>query len=253
MNIRSTTIALMSAALLAASPSAGAATTYSFTQGAGSGNLLYGAFTSIGSGLEYPKRPFTFDFTVAAPLAANSGYYLSLPGLTYPTGLRAATAALVDLNFSDGTPISTFSLAQYERNYPGTSSGYYGYAIVGTDGAGGLSFYHIRISAISAYVGPLTGGFTTPTNIQFFADSTTALDAASAFFSVMNTSRFGTPDFGGLSCSSVAQNCGGGFTVTQTGGGVAGVPEPATWALLLTGFGLLGAAVRRRRPAAVAA
>lgn len=28
---------------------------------------------------------------------------------------------------------------------------------------------------------------------------------------------------------------------------VAGVPEPASWALLITGFGLAGAAVRRRR------
>ena len=32
-----------------------------------------------------------------------------------------------------------------------------------------------------------------------------------------------------------------------------GVPEPATWALLLAGFGMTGAAVRRRRPTVVAA
>ena len=36
-------------------------------------------------------------------------------------------------------------------------------------------------------------------------------------------------------------------------GGAAAVPEPATWALLLTGFGLTGAAVRRRTRQAVAA
>lgn len=33
----------------------------------------------------------------------------------------------------------------------------------------------------------------------------------------------------------------------------AAVPEPATWALMLTGFGLAGGALRRRRPQAVAA
>ena len=31
-----------------------------------------------------------------------------------------------------------------------------------------------------------------------------------------------------------------------------GVPEPATWALMITGFGMMGAAVRRRRTAAAA-
>jgi hypothetical protein len=31
----------------------------------------------------------------------------------------------------------------------------------------------------------------------------------------------------------------------------AGVPEPATWAMLIAGFGLVGAATRRRSPAAV--
>ena len=32
------------------------------------------------------------------------------------------------------------------------------------------------------------------------------------------------------------------------GGGVAGVPEPAEWALMISGFGLAGAHMRRRRP-----
>ncbi|MEO8812940.1 MAG: PEPxxWA-CTERM sorting domain-containing protein [Caulobacteraceae bacterium] len=41
------------------------------------------------------------------------------------------------------------------------------------------------------------------------------------------------------------------LTIDVPGGG-GGVPEPATWALMLTGFGLAGAAVRRRRGAAIA-
>lgn len=32
-----------------------------------------------------------------------------------------------------------------------------------------------------------------------------------------------------------------------------GVPEPTTWAMMLTGFGLLGGALRRRRSGAVLA
>ena len=36
------------------------------------------------------------------------------------------------------------------------------------------------------------------------------------------------------------------------GGGVPGVPEPASWAMLIAGFGLVGAASRRRRRSAAA-
>ena len=34
-------------------------------------------------------------------------------------------------------------------------------------------------------------------------------------------------------------------SITQPGGG--GVPEPATWTMLISGFGLAGAMLRRRR------
>ena len=47
-------------------------------------------------------------------------------------------------------------------------------------------------------------------------------------------------------------NNSGTFTVTingvnGSGGGGGGVPEPATWAMMITGFGLAGATLRRRR------
>ena len=35
--------------------------------------------------------------------------------------------------------------------------------------------------------------------------------------------------------------------LTQVGGGAAAVPEPASWALMIGGFGLVGGAARRRR------
>ena len=37
------------------------------------------------------------------------------------------------------------------------------------------------------------------------------------------------------------------ITADDIGGGVPGVPEPASWAMLIAGFGLTGAAMRRRR------
>jgi hypothetical protein len=41
----------------------------------------------------------------------------------------------------------------------------------------------------------------------------------------------------------------GVFLSAAGGGGAGGVPEPATWAMLIAGFGLVGAAARRRRRA----
>jgi PEP-CTERM motif len=40
--------------------------------------------------------------------------------------------------------------------------------------------------------------------------------------------------------------------VFSNGGGTPGVPEPASWALMIAGFGLVGAAMRRRKLALTA-
>lgn len=56
---------------------------------------------------------------------------------------------------------------------------------------------------------------------------------------------------GGFESSGVLSFPGGRPTVTQTFAGrlvaPAAVPEPGTWAMLIAGFGVLGAAMRRRR------
>jgi hypothetical protein len=39
------------------------------------------------------------------------------------------------------------------------------------------------------------------------------------------------------------------FITWRIAGGI--IPEPSTWAMLIAGFGLVGAAARRRRPAQV--
>ncbi|MFQ3665705.1 MAG: PEPxxWA-CTERM sorting domain-containing protein [Sphingomonadaceae bacterium] len=39
------------------------------------------------------------------------------------------------------------------------------------------------------------------------------------------------------------------WTVTVTGGDTPAIPEPASWAMMIAGFGFVGSALRRRRPA----
>ncbi len=45
----------------------------------------------------------------------------------------------------------------------------------------------------------------------------------------------------------VLSNIGKTFTSAQARNGIGAVPEPATWAMLITGFGFVGSAMRRRR------
>jgi len=74
-----------------------------------------------------------------------------------------------------------------------------------------------------------------------------------AFFNFTSTTAFNRIDF--------IQNGGGGFELDNLtignvngapGGSTPAVPEPASWALMIGGFGMIGAAMRRRH-AAIAA
>jgi hypothetical protein len=73
-----------------------------------------------------------------------------------------------------------------------------------------------------------------------------------------DTVRFGgttTSYVDPASCSDCVAVFGytGGSPVAQLAINVGGVPEPTSWAMLITGFGLVGAAARRRRNLVVAA
>jgi len=59
-------------------------------------------------------------------------------------------------------------------------------------------------------------------------------------------------NFAGRAHSVVVRSQAGSFGIDDiTFGGPSGVPEPASWALMIGGFGLGGAALRRRREAQV--
>jgi hypothetical protein len=77
------------------------------------------------------------------------------------------------------------------------------------------------------FTGSLNSGFTA-----------LALTAGTSYFAV--SSGFSNSDFGAFTLRIE------GPGDILAGGGMAGVPEPAAWAMMIAGFGLVGGAMRRR-------
>lgn len=101
------------------------------------------------------------------------------------------------------------------------------------------------------YAGVINGSAPTMLGVPFSGGpSGPAAGSTSGSFSLstqvlLPTDYFTVDTSGTLNIDSV--------TVTEAGGDISAAPEPAGWALMLIGFGALGAGLRRRRAGLVAA
>ncbi len=184
--------------------------------------------------------PFTFDFTVANALAPNKSYGLGVAGVE-----NGYDGNVIDLLVTNSTALSKFTLADYK----GTNERFAGYINsntlsrinVDTDSTGAISAFVIYVLARS----PVDSKLVYEATVRSSGIEMTLLyDPALGY----RTTVAGNSYCGGA-CGVVVSSHVGGITGTGGGGGgggVGAVPEPATWALMIVGFGLVGS-VRRRQ------
>lgn len=209
---------------------------------------------------------------IAAALASASVSGTSYAATTIVTsGTRAVT-------ISSNGPIGQSFVAtdaflrdfafQFSTNATATTTGTVNFALYLGEGFSGaalttqnISLTGLRARALTDFVNVYTGNFALVTGQTY----TAAVTASSGVMLGYGPSSTSTTDayIGGrmLKTDALDQACLGNqsdqsrspcdanFRFT-TGPAITAVPEPASWALMLVGFGLTGATLRRRRIAA---
>ena len=151
--------------------------------------------------------PITIDFTVASALAAN---------LT-DVDIKASLLSWV---VSGGKPESTGGSSDI--------GSFLNRLRLSTDASGNIFAWNIFGDSFPA---ALPGK-----EMEFYFDSVSGPHETLKWYDSLSGRTLG----GAVSHSDIG-------TFTIVGGGVGGVPEPATWALMVMGFGAVGLGLRRRR------
>lgn len=177
--------------------------------------------------------------TIGQSLTALDDY------LFFAVGLRVANPDLGDFNFTaklfegegyGGTLLTTKNLtAPSDLPESGGSSDY---------GFGVVDFYDVMLTVGQSYTVQISADSYKLAGVMSLTDE---YDGGRAFFD--STLPVGT--YGELDGCRSASTCETVFSATFYGDSTGAVPEPATWALMIGGFGLAGTMLRRRKAAAI--
>ena len=173
--------------------------------------------------------PATFTYSATAPAndpAVSAGGYLIQPNLSG------------SFSFVYTGPGFTSGGHNYGAGATLLSGAFTGTDIIGKSGS----------SAGNVNDATLTGGTIT------FSSPLLSFGSGDRSYSIEMTSiAFPLGAGAGNSLNSFGAVSTGSFEAAITGGGNQGVPEPATWALMIVGVGCIGLALRRRSAAELAA
>lgn len=189
---------------------------------------------STGSAL---AGPVTFSTPINVP-NTFAGVYINLL-----TGASSTTASSVP-GWDIGPWGNSGTLALFWNSTPTNSNGGVASTTTGPylDLAPGTVISSASIFSASAQTSATAAFLTTGTHIlgfRFFNEATSAIN-----YGYMSITTNGPNGFPATINSWTFENSGGAITVP---GATAGVPEPATWAFMIMGFGAMGAAMRRTR------
>ncbi|MFD1786267.1 PEPxxWA-CTERM sorting domain-containing protein [Sphingomonas floccifaciens] len=174
------------------------------------------------------------------------------------TSMLASTAAnaatLVDFVINTGINGSNVPGAPTDATITGT----FDYEALGAGTTTGVSNFNVLLASNGLNYGNFPGGVTA--NVTNLTNSTGTLNffnAGSTIFS-FDISNFGAMGTSATTVSNATNfTYGDGTRIGITAGSegrisvAAAVPEPATWAMMLIGFGAIGATMRRRKQTAV--
>lgn len=239
---------LLLLSLLAAAPSAAGADSFNVTIEKPGAENSTATFSS--SGVEsFDSRPvgnsqtFTTDFGTSG---AISGTYTGVD----IRGADQFGGAGGNTNFASTSTTAGYSLALSTSNPAGIN--YFGFYLSALDAGNQLAFYKGATSVFtfdptnvlalvngnSAYFGNPDSPFKGQDSGQPFA-FLNFYDLSGTFDRVVFTENLAAAGY-------ESDNHTVGFFTSQSGTPVPGVPEPASWAMLIGGLGAIGTALRRR-------
>lgn len=231
------TIAAIAATIVAVPASATSYDAFSSFNGTqGAGGFTYGSFNGVSTFTAFTATSGCTAL-ISNTICLNDG---SLPAAFKTTaGAHQSGTVIVPANALVLHPGNGNDAAYVE--FTATVAGAYtlssAFTVQDTNPSGvDISFFY-RVGGVLQFIAPIGSLSAQNTNIPYF-----------------NGGPLGIGDSVGIIIDKqgVYYNDSTGLNLTLSNGAPS-VPEPASWALLITGFGLTGAAMRRRRSVVIAA